>query len=77
MEALLYRKDRFIAPLAKQSKTPALLFETIRHALGLNEAQWAALHRDLPPTIELSQAVGECLPPATSLAAEIVAMREG
>lgn len=59
-----------------QPETLALLVETVRRSLNLSEEQWRRLHRTLPSTTELSQTIGQCLPPATRLSAEIVAMRE-
>lgn len=57
-------------------ESPAMIIETMRRSLRLSIGQWERLHQDLPPTVELSQAIGQCLSPTAHLSAEIVAMRE-
>jgi len=59
-----------------QPETQTLVIVMMQRSLGLSADQWEQLHQDLPSTVELSQAIGQCLTPNTHLSAEIVAMRE-
>jgi hypothetical protein len=61
---------------ADQSEQAASLIEVMRCSLRLSVEQWNRLRQNLPPTVELSQVVGQCLAPDTNLSDEIVAMRE-
>ncbi|HOT91298.1 MAG TPA: hypothetical protein PLJ78_16065 [Anaerolineae bacterium] len=61
---------------SNQHRTTTPLIEMMRRSLHLSSEQWNQLRRDLPETIDLSRAIGECLTPNTHLSAEIVAMRE-
>ncbi len=60
-----------------QSEQAVSLIEVMRRSLRLSVEQWNWLQQNLPPTVELSRAIGQCLPSDTNLSAEIVAMREG